>query len=398
MSRERFIISCQLPFECMDISPVPPDGQPVITVRGGFLRSLENRVAVIRGLGFETQIKIFQPDLDQHYLPITLLVENVRGYAVEVNCQGGVLANLIRAQTSVMFDVPGEAFLKICVRYSCSSEEFDFLFVGDIHGVFENLQQIITMANVLDPLFIMSNGDMTHSGRLEDYHTFADLLSTSQVPVFTALGNHDKRTRGGRATYRRLLAPFYYSFEVGNTKFIVLDSSRKRGLQKFQYAWLERELQFSQGKRIFVFLHRPPVCPKYNYLSFSSPKNIKRFLTLMEMYQVEMVFSSHIHVLSEFARGNVRYVVTGGGGGALWRPANIHHYLHVIVKKDDVEMKVIELPTPDARVGQRLKDALKFNLEFHLNKTKRLRQAVTLGTALLLSRSARLTRPYRRRR
>lgn len=363
--------------------------RPVISVRGGFLRSLENNVAVIRALGFQTQIKIFQLSSGRRWHPpLTILVENVCGTEVRVHQQGGTLDNLIRSNTSVIFDLTGPGFQQVRITYPYQSEEFDFMFLGDMHGVFSNLQQIIRSANVLDPLFIMSNGDMTHSGRLEDYHVLLDIIGQSNVPLFTSIGNHDKRARGGRKTYHRLLAPFYYSFDVHNARFIVLDSSRKRGLQQFQYKWLERELQLAKRKRIFVFLHRPPVCPKYNYLSFSVTSNAKRFIGLMEAYQVEMVFASHIHVLTEFTKDDIRYVVTGGGGGALWKPSNVHHYLHVFVKKNGVDIQVIQLPTPEAKVSQRLKDAIKFSLKYHLAKNKKLKQVAVLGTTLLLSRSA----------
>jgi hypothetical protein len=372
----------------MSITPVQ-DGQPVINVRGGFLRSLENDVAIVRVLGFETQIKIFQPSSRSSQIPLTILIENVRGYDVDIEQHGGILYNLIRSNTSIMFDVIGYTTQKIRIAYPYPSEEFDFLFFGDTHGVFDNLRRIIHAANILDPLFVMSNGDMTHSGRLEDYHVLSDILGESSVPFFTSIGNHDKRARGGRATYRKMLAPFYYSFGIHDTRFIVLDSSRKRGLQRFQYLWLERELQLAKGKRIFVFLHRPPTCPKYNYLSFSATTNKKRFLSLMDKYQVELVFSSHIHVLTEFMCRNVRYIVTGGGGGALWQTSNVHHYLHVFVKKGGVDIQVRELPTPEAKISQRLKDALKFNLEFHLYKNKMFKHVAIIGTTLLLTRSVR---------
>jgi hypothetical protein len=263
--------------------------------------------------------------------------------------------------------------------------------------VFSNLQEIIKTSNTLNPLFTMLNGDMTHSGRLEDYHILSDIISRSEVPFFTSIGNHDKRARGGRATYRKMLAPFYYSFSVQNTKFIVLDSSRKRGLQKFQFKWLERELQLAKHKRLFVFLHRPPVCPKYNYLAFSAPANAKRFLSLMEAYNVEAVFGSHIHVFTEFERRGVRYIVTGGGGGALWQPSNVHHYLQVFVKKHGIDVRMIELPTPEAKMSQRIKDAVKFNWQHHITNNKRLKQAMIPGTALPLSRSA-SSNSYRLRR
>ncbi len=373
--------------------------RPVISVKGGFLRSLENDVAVIRAFGFQTHIKIFQLISGKRVQPpLTILVENVRGTGVNVRPQGGELSNLIRSNTSVMFDVSGVGFRKVSITYPYQPEEFDFILFGDIHGVFNNLRQIVQSANTLDPLFVMSNGDMTHSGRLEDYHLLSDILGESNVPIFTSLGNHDKRARGGRKTYHRMLAPSYYAFDVHNARFIVLDSSRKRGLPKFQYKWLERELQLAKGKRIFVFLHRPPVCPKHNYLSFSSTVNAKRFLTLMQDYHVETVFASHIHILTEFSKSNVRYVVTGGGGGVLWQPSNVHHYLHVFVKKNDIDIRVVQLPTPEAKVSRRLKDAIKFTLEHHLTKNKKLKHVSILGAALLLSRSTRPKKHFLRRR
>lgn len=362
---------------------------PIITVRGGFLKSFEHHVAVIRALGFQTQIKIFHSVSSgkPFLMPLTILLENVRGDEVQISHQGGTLCNVIRSQTSVMFDVYGADVQKIQVVYPCQREEFDFVFFGDVHGVFSNLEQIIRAANTLDPLFVMANGDMTHSGRLEDYHSLLDIIGHSEVPCFTSIGNHDRRVLGGRAAYRNLLAPMYYSFSMKDSTFIVLDSSRKRGLQKFQYRWLERELQLAKHQRIFVFLHRPPICPKYNYLAFSSTPNARRFLALMERYQVEMVFGSHIHVFTEFQKHSVRYVVTGGGGGALWQPANVYHYLHVFVKKDGVEVNIIQLPTPEAKMSQRLKDVIKFNLEYHITRNKHFRQVALLGTTLLLSRS-----------
>ncbi len=372
---------------------------PSISVKGGFLKSLEKNVAIIRAFGFETQIKIFRSATAcNHAAPLTFLVENVRGQDVRIEPRHGAVQNIIRSETSVLFELTDCSFRTLTITYPYQTQEFDFLFLGDVHGMFHHFREIIQTGNILDPLFIMLNGDMTHSGRLEDYHQFSDMLGTSHVPVFTSIGNHDKRVRGGRATYRQLLAPFYYSFTVSQTKFIVLDSSRKRGLQKFQYKWLERELQLAKGKRIFVCLHRPPVCPKYNYLAFSASSNIWKFLTLMDAYNVEMVFGSHIHVFTEFYKRGVRYVVSGGGGGALWQPANIHHYLHVFVKKDGVDVKVVPLPTPEAKMSQRLKDVIKFNVEYHIIKNKRFKLATGLGASRFISRSTSSKRFRLRRR
>ncbi len=103
--------------------------RPVISVRGGFLRSLENNVAVIRALGFQTQIKIFQLSSGRRWHPpLTILVENVCGTEVRVHQQGGTLDNLIRSNTSVIFDLTGPGFQQVRITYPYQSEEFDFMF------------------------------------------------------------------------------------------------------------------------------------------------------------------------------------------------------------------------------------------------------------------------------
>ena len=107
----------------------------------------------------------------------------------------------------------------------------------------------------------------------------------------------------------------------------------------------------------------------------------------MEQYHVEVVFGSHVHVSSEFYKRGVRYVITGGGGGALWQSANFHHYLHVFVNKDAVDVQVIKLPTPDAKVSQRLKDLIKINVDHHIMNNRRFRKAAVLGSTFLRKRS-----------
>lgn len=348
---------------------------PHLVVQGGFVRSLEKQVAIIRSLGFDLRIQVEHSLTGTWQSPLTILVENVRGQAINITQQGGDLCNVIRSDSALMFDVAGRASQQIYLTSPLPSEDFDFFFLGDLHGVYHHFQEIIAVANVQEPLFIMANGDLTHGGALRDYHRFVTLLGASRVPCFTSIGNHDRRTLGSRATYRKMLAPMYYAFDVGQVRFLVLDSSRKRGLPRIQYRWLERELQQARDKRVFVMLHRPPVCPKYNYLSFSASANVRRFLTLMRKYGVELVFGSHVHAFTEFTRQHVRYVVSGGGGGALWHPANVHHYVHVSVRRQDVDVRVVQLPTPEAKVSQRVKDAISFNVQYHFHRRKMFRRS-----------------------
>ena len=352
---------------------VPHTKQDVqIDVKGGFVKSLEDGKVLIRALGFEIVIRIVS--IGHTCLkPIQIELENVAGNRVQVLEKDQLINPLERSPRSICFQVIPGIKKEIVVKTEPPEEDIRFIIFGDNHAVLPNLREIVETANRNQVHFVVPNGDLVHSGRVEEYHEILKELNRLEMPFFTSIGNHDKRVRNGRKNYKSFFGPFYYAFDYGGVHFIVLDSSRKRGIDRFQYRWLERELEASRGKRIIVFLHRPAFCPGYGYACFSDPFNTRKFVDLMEKYRVEAVFGSHIHIYEDFTRNGVRYFVTGGGGGVLWQTSTFHHYLQVFVKKTGVQVEVIKLPTPEARLKERLKEGIKFNLEFHLKKKRQMR-------------------------
>lgn len=343
-----------------------------IDVVGGFVKSIGEKNVVIRALGFEISVRIVS--IKQAYFePISIQVENVVGYQVQVLEKNQPVNSVERRSRSISFQVIPGIKKEVLIKTDLIEEDIRFIIFGDNHVVLSNLQRIVETANQNRVHFVMANGDLVHSGRLEEYYEILNELNQLEMPFFTSIGNHDKRVRNGRKNYKSFFGPFYYAFDCKQTHFIVLDSSRKRGLDRFQYRWLERELEVSQGKRIIVFLHRPAFCPGYGYACFSDPFNTRKFIDLMERYHVEAVFGSHIHIYENFVKNGVRYFVTGGGGGILWQTSNFHHFLQVSVRKTEIHAEVIKLPTPEAKLKERLKEGIKFNLDFHLKKKRQTR-------------------------
>src|SRR5207244_371535 len=68
----------------------------------------------------------------------------------------------------------------------------------------------------------------------------AELLC--RVPVFPAIGNHEKN-HAHYYKYFSLPAPeYYYRYRYGNADFFVLDTNKKVGPDSDQYKWLAAEL------------------------------------------------------------------------------------------------------------------------------------------------------------
>ena len=136
--------------------------------------------------------------------------------------------------------------------------------------------------------------------------------------------------------YRRLVGKSNYFFDYGGARFVILDSSAKR-VTKAQLKWLDLVLDTPLHK--IVFTHMPPVLlglwggfAAHGIGGFAF--GARKFADLMSSKKVDRVYMGHVHAFGVQDYQGVRYVLTGGGGSALF-PAGasdrFHHYLTVRV-------------------------------------------------------------------
>ncbi|MBR4766758.1 MAG: metallophosphoesterase, partial [Clostridia bacterium] len=123
----------------------------------------------------------------------------------------------------------------------------------------------------LDALVIA--GDIVENGLSEEYQLVYDGLSGIDTRYILAEGNHDIRLRSYKQASERFFALanalngdesmdcFHYSEKVNGYKFIVLGSDRTEFEESYisdeQLAWLDSELEDSDGEPTFVILHQP---------------------------------------------------------------------------------------------------------------------------------------------
>jgi hypothetical protein len=179
-------------------------------------------------------------------------------------------------------------------------------------------------------------------------------------PLYPSIGNHDDEIGFARA-YRDVFvlpdegasatypdhAERYYSFDYGPVHFVALDTelaflnSARRGAQ---LAWLEADLAATNQPWRVVYFHRSPYSSGAEHGSELAVR--QAFAPIFERHRVDLVLSAHDHDYErsipwrEFVTdgGAVTYVVTGGGGAALYpvgkgpwtaASASYHHYVRV---------------------------------------------------------------------
>jgi hypothetical protein len=266
---------------------------------------------------------------------------------------------------------------------------FTFVVCGDNKGnesVFEPLLKDIDHS--VEIAFVIDVGDLVPKGERRFYRRFLkEVQENLAIPLLTAIGNHD--LNNDSRNYEEIFGPAYYSFEMGQNYFIVLNATTEAGFNKEERKWLEDELKQAQASKTrFVFMHVPPFDPRGNGFNKCLPeKDRKDLLDLFKRYNVTHLFASHIHGYFSGVWDGVPYTITGGAGGGLQGsdPNHFfHHYItvHVQDQKTDIMVRPIQAEKKMVYLSEILEDrALEWALLFGVG--------ISLVTLVLSARNRR---------
>lgn len=214
-----------------------------------------------------------------------------------------------------------------------SMENLSFLVLGD-SGVNTDVQrrvrdEMVSSHNRDEADFLIHVGDV-HQGDGSDYDPiyfdiYRELLS--QMNFYLSIGNHDTYTDNAGPylddffypTNNRDSTERYYSYRWANAFFINIDSNLDMSEGSAQYIFIEEALKSERqltAEWTFAYFHHPPYCefwPEWD------GHDVVRsdLMPLFEKYNVDMVFNGHTHAYESGELNGVRYIISGGGGGAL---------------------------------------------------------------------------------
>ncbi|MDB4964346.1 MAG: metallophosphoesterase, partial [Myxococcales bacterium] len=176
--------------------------------------------------------------------------------------------------------------------------------------------------------FAILTGDLVDRGSDEgDWERFFEIAAPllRQLAIFPAIGNHEYASRGkGLVAYMQYFRwplgppddePPWYSFDVGTTHFVSLDSNSYKTPR--QLSWLDRDLREARrrgARAIFVYAHEGPASAG---MHGDNAICVREYVPLLERYKVSMFFGGHDHDYERGRTGALDYVVTGGGGAEL---------------------------------------------------------------------------------
>ena len=231
-----------------------------------------------------------------------------------------------------------------------SSTAFNFVVLGDTRSQPTKHKEVVTaMAKEKGVRFFINTGDLVSSGEIaSQWDEFFKLEAAvlARLPLFPVIGNHDEKSGKATLYVKQFVLPTnskdpeeYYSFNYGNSHFLVLDGHVNMGNQILcaiklalkgqiggecfsdkQEAWLLNDLKAAAAnpkiEHTFVFVHSGPYTSKPGR---TGNAQMRALLGELKKYKVTMIFSGHDHYYEHGTSGNgIPYVITGGGGAPLY--------------------------------------------------------------------------------
>ena len=180
--------------------------------------------------------------------------------------------------------------------------------IGDLHLTTAVEQNFADLHHIVEQLnarfaanlnFAFLPGDHAENGRSEQYDLVRSALDQLRLPWFSIVGDHDVHSRTFDPYCRAMLPMTHYSFEVGNCRFIALNTFSDPAPHSFtvdeqQFAFLERELNSaaSSGINSVLLMHCYPSDLRQGY---------ERLRELIFHYRPLLVAMGHTHY-NEIAR------------------------------------------------------------------------------------------------
>lgn len=181
------------------------------------------------------------------------------------------------------------------------------------------------------PVLGISLGDLVGND-LSLHPSYKQTIGQMGLPWYNVIGNHDlnfdvKSDSLSDESFERLFGPANYSFNVGNTHFIVLDDvlyphptigeGYQGGFRKEQLDFVENDLRFVPKEKLVVLAFHIPLNPD-NEAWFRNDDR-QRLFDLLSGYPHTLSLSAHTH----FQQQNL-YTAKHG-----WKGQNAHHEYNV---------------------------------------------------------------------
>jgi hypothetical protein len=183
------------------------------------------------------------------------------------------------------------------------------------------------------PVFFAHLGDFAGPGTVARHQHYLELASSLEIPNVCLIGNHDLEDPAAAAAWTAVHGPRNFHFAHGTTRFVAIDGASGQaghlgdttppdtaGPSVEALAYLDETLAATAEPNRVVLLHAPPHLgghyapqPECGFRQ-GEPE----FLDIVRRHGVRLVCCAHGLGFDHHVHEDVRFVMSGGGGAALY--------------------------------------------------------------------------------
>lgn len=178
-----------------------------------------------------------------------------------------------------------------------STTDYNFLIIADTHYYDTQpnyFKEIEANRVTWDISFVIVLGDISQCGYESSFQLAKSDFENTSIPVYPIVGNHDM-FNNGFDKYKKIFGRSVYSFTIGETIFIFLDSANGT-LGSLQKSWLNNQLHDTTADNILLFSHYSPIDRAWqSTCEWSFPEEKYELFDLFDNYNVDYYFCGHLH-------------------------------------------------------------------------------------------------------
>lgn len=300
-------------------------------------------------------------------------------------------------------------FLLILFSTIMFSQNIRFAWLSDLHvgnstGE-EDLELIVNDINSGKKVdFVIISGDVTESGKTEDFMKTKNILSKLNAKYYIIPGNHDtKWSESGGESFKNIFGNDRFHFLYNKIHFIGLHQGPIIRMADGNFApedlrWLKKELKKVSKKEDVIFISHYPIDSSisnwYEFIDIIKPLNVKAILVGHGHTKLKMNFEGFPGIMG---RSTLRTAKVETGYNIVNITNDSILFSEKIVNKEELPCwhklstnekidKKKEYPRPDFNVNSEFPD-IKLKWSFDCNHTVTAEPVTTTKGILVASRS-----------
>lgn len=192
---------------------------------------------------------------------------------------------------------------RITNEQQSTSDTLKFALFSDVHENYADLYDVTrSINNQLDLKFVISCGDITCSGLVQEYKWYVKTVDDLRYPMITVIGNHD-HLANGLEIFKKLFGCPNMAFTCGKYKFVTFNNTMWENHNVSpEYEWLSNTLADSSFINI-VLAHIPPFAGEIDQLNRLVYNNI------LIAGNVKLCIHGHYHYFSDTYYNNIHTIL-----------------------------------------------------------------------------------------